>query len=294
MNRLTQPRATWRALSAMLALALALTLGLPAAAGAAEQRYLDESFAVKVKRDLTYGNAGGEELRLDLYRPKGDDVRKRPAVIWVHGGGFAGGDKAEGPSPQLARHFARLGYVTASINYRLLAPGGCSGASGVTPECFTAAIEATHDAQAAVRYLRANRERFRVDPKRIGIGGESAGAIVSCGVGVLEDDPGASGNPGPSSAVQAFVSISGGLPGGLFVDADSAPGLLVASTGDPLVPYEWSVQTFDALRANGVLAKLTTFEGDEHVPFESHRDLIERQSERRLYHWMGVAGAQGA
>lgn len=278
----------------LAALALALLLVPSAAGAAAEKRYKDELFGVSVTRDVIYGNAGGGDLRLDLYRPKRDEVRKRPAVIWVHGGGFGFGDKGWGPSPQLAERFARMGYVTASINYRLLAPGGCSGAAGVTPRCYAAAIAAIHDAQAAVRFLRANRRLYGVDGQRIGIGGESAGAIVSCGVAVLEDDPGSSGNPGPSSAVQGFVSISGGLPGGLLIDAESAPGLLFASTGDPIVPHSWSVDTVDTLRSFGVEARLTTFEGNIHVPFLQHRETIERRATKSLYRWLDVAGARGA
>ena len=283
-----------RILTALANVALALLLIVPATGVAGEKRYKDELFRASVTRDVTYGNADGQDLRLDLYRPKGDEIKKRPAVIWVHGGGFGFGDKGWSPSPELAKRFARMGYVTASINYRLLAPGGCSGAAGVTPECYNAAIEATHDAQAAVRFLRANRKLYGLDGKRIGIGGESAGAIVSCGVAVLEDDPGSSGNPGPSSAVRGFVSISGGLPGGLFVDANSAPGLLFASTGDPIVPYDWSVETLDALRSYGVEARMTTFESDVHVPFAQYRETIERRATKSLYRWLDVADARGA
>jgi len=70
------------------------------------------------------------------------------------------------------------------------------------------------------------------------------------GVAVLSADPGESGNPGVSSAVQGFVSISGGLPGGIFVDENTAPGLLFASTDDPIVPYSWSVRRATRWRAS--------------------------------------------
>lgn len=199
----------------------------------------------------------------------------------MHGGGFGYGDKSEGTSPTLAEEFAQKGYVTASINYRLLAPGGCTGAN-ITAECYNAAIEGTHDAQAAVRFLRAKAKKYGIDKKRIGIGGESAGAIISSGVGVLSADPGNSGNPGPSSAVQAFVSISGGLPGGLFVDANTAPGILFASTQDPVVPYSWSPETVDKMKSFGVPAKLTTFESNVHVPFEEFGSKIRKQSTKFL------------
>lgn len=265
-------------------------------AGAAKKRYRDDVFKrVSVTRDLVYGSApvGGEpqDLALDLYQPKRDDAKRRPVIVWVHGGGFAFGDKAEGPSPAYAREFARKGYVTASINYRLLVPNGCTGAQGVTPECYSAAIENTHDAQAAVRWLRANAATYRIDKRRIAIGGESAGAIISCGVGVFSANPGVSGNPGPPSAVGGFVSISGGLPGGLFVDSNTAPGILFASVDDPIVPYQWSIDTQNAMERAGVPVKLTAFPGDVHVPVLAYGDVIERQSARFLFKHLDLADA---
>lgn len=281
-----------------------LVLALGATAFAKEgKRYRDDVFKrVSVTRDVQYGQAPadqygeGEALKLDLYQPKKDTLtRGRPVLIFVHGGGFTGGDKTSGPSPVLAKEFARKGYVTASINYRLSGPpSGCSGANGVTPECFAAAFDAVHDAQAAVRWFRVNSRDLAVDKKRIGIGGESAGAITACGVGVLEDDPGSSGNAGPSSAVQSVVSISGGLPGGLFVDANSAPQILFASTGDPVVPYSWSVETRDKLAEFGVPAKLTTFDSNVHVPFDEFGDVIRKQATKFVYKRMDLKDAKGS
>lgn len=290
------------------ALAVALVL-LAAPAGAATlpeipadaERYRDRVFTeVKVNRDLVYGSAPGksgepEELKLDLYRPQGDRVKRRPALIFAHGGGFSGGDKSEGTSPILARKFARMGYVTASINYRLLADQGqCGGSADVPPECYSAAIEAVNDGQAAVRFLRANAKRFGVGRQRVGIGGESAGAILANGVAAYNEDPGSSGNPGYSSAVQGFMSLSGGLPDGVFVDELTAPGLLFASTADPVVPYEWSVETRDKMQSFGVPVRLTTFESDVHVPFEQYRSKILRQTTKYMYRYLDVANAPGA
>lgn len=281
--------------------AVVLLLGLILAGGASakDKRYKDEIFKVSKKTEITYGSAPvgdygeAEDLKLDLFKPKRDKVKKRAAVIWVHGGGFASGDKSFGPAPQLAKKFARMGYVTASINYRLLVPGGCTGAN-VTAACYDAAVEGTHDAQAAVRWLRANAKQLRIDKKRIGIGGESAGAIISCGVAVLADQPGSSGNPGPSSAVRGFVSISGGLPGGLFVDESTAPGILFASTGDPIVPYSWSVETRDVMRSFGVSSQLVSFDSDVHVPWDQFRSTIEKKSAKSLFKNLDLKGAQGA
>ena len=127
---------------------------------------------------LAYGSAPDLQgnqvtLRLDLYQPTGDTAARRPAIVWVHGGGFTTGSRTDSYIVDLATSYAKLGYVSASISYRLLAPNGCGGAA--TSECVTAAIAAKHDAQAAVRWLRANAANLRVDSSRIAIGGASAG-----------------------------------------------------------------------------------------------------------------------
>ena len=205
-------------------------------------------------------------------------MQKRPVVIWVHGGGFSGGDKSDDKIVDLSERFARKGYVTASINYRLLVQNGCGGPGGPSNECVAAAIEAVHDAQAAVRWFRRHAERYRIDKRRIAMGGTSAGAVTSCGVAAFSANPGSSGNPGFSSAIGAFDSISGGLPGGVFINEDTAPGILFASVDDPVVPYQWSVDTRDKLQSFDIPARLTTFQGAIHVPYDQHKAVILRQS----------------
>jgi predicted alpha/beta-fold hydrolase len=292
-------------LTVVVLLTAALVLGLAGVAAAKHQkRYRDDVFKkVTVERDIQYGqappdahNPSGEVLKLDLYQPKHDKLtKKRPVVIFAHGGGFTGGDKNAGPSPTLAEEFAKKGYVTASINYRLNGPStGCTGANGVTPECYAAGIDAVHDGQAAVRWFRANAKDLGIDKKRIAMGGESAGAILSCGVAAYNEDVGNSGNPGPSSAIQSFISISGGLPGGIFVDDQTAPGILFSAIDDPVVPYQWSVDTRDKMQSFGVPVKLTTFQSGGHVPFAQYGDLMETQSTKFIYKQMNMSDAAGA
>lgn len=257
--------------------------------GAGLLRYRDEVFSsIMTTSDLQYGSApdlanNPVALGLDLYEPKGDTATKRPAVIWIHGGGYFRGDKTLGPAATLSESFARLGYVAVSINYRLLAPERCDAAGGVAPACFSAAVEAVHDAQAAVRWLRANAAVYRIDPDRIAIGGESAGAITATGVGLSADRPGGSGNPEYSSEVGAWVSISGGVPDGIFVDSSDAPGFLFSGTSDRTVPYQWSADTADAMANVGVPVVFKTLDGAGHVPWGQYQDLITSQSNYFFY-----------
>lgn len=278
------------AVAVLAALAGCTSVGRPPGEGLL--RYRDRVFdEVAVTRDLEYGravNSEGEEeiLRLDLYQPVGDTVTARPAVVWVHGGGFSGGSKSSGPSPALARTFAGLGYVAVSIDYRLNRSLRCFGSgSASNPDCTGAAMDAIDDAKAAVRWLRLYADTYGIDRDRIGIGGESAGAITAAGAGLTPEREGDSGNPGMWSAVGGWVAISGGLPGGALVDEGDPPGYLFTNAEDPIVPAAWSGETAAAMARVGAYVVLNTIEGSGHVPFREHRQLMETQS---AYFFYGV------
>ncbi|MDX1948087.1 MAG: alpha/beta hydrolase [Pirellulaceae bacterium] len=146
--------------------------------------------------DIVYAKYGSRELHLDLFRPKNSEGEVLPAVLIVHGGGWQQGDKTR--FRVLAQTLATRGYLTAAIEYRLAGEAK-----------FPAAI---HDCQAAVRWLRANAKRLRIDPERIAAVGGSAGGHL---VGLLAAAPhvaelqGDGGNAGISSQVQAAVVMAG-------------------------------------------------------------------------------------
>jgi para-nitrobenzyl esterase len=262
--------------------------------GAAPLRYRDDIFTgVTITNDVTYGSALDQAgtpvtLKLDMYRPTGDTSTHRPAIVWVHGGGFSGGNKS---SPELideATYFGKKGYVSVSIDYRL-APGGCS-AAGATPACIQGITDAKHDAQAAVRFLRANASTYGIDTSRIAIGGSSAGAITALNVAASADDPGTSGNPGFSSAVGGAVSLSGASLL-VTIDPTDAPMLDFHGTADPLVPYAWAQSTLAQGQAAGIITYLTTWEGAGHVPYAQHRQEILDQTQNFLYWTLKLANA---
>jgi acetyl esterase/lipase len=149
---------------------------------------------VEVLEDVVFGTVGGKELHVDIARPKQPPAEPMPAVLLIHGGGWSGGTH-KGYAPMwLAEH----GYFTASVEYRL---------SGEAP--WPAQIE---DCKLAVRWLRANAEKYHVNPDRIGCMGHSAGGhLVAC-LGTLGAESaldGAGGYPGVSSRVQAVVDEAG-------------------------------------------------------------------------------------
>ncbi len=285
-------------LAALVAVAVLAGCTLPRPDGASPLRYRDQVFsAVTTTSNLQYGSAplpSGETqaLTLDLYRPTGDTQTKRPAIVWVHGGSFISGDKTNFVPVDVANTFAKQGYVVVSINYRLTAPSGCA-ANPSQSACTIAALDAQHDAQAAVRWLRNNATTYGIDPARIGIGGESAGGITATLVGLRPNDPGTSGNPGPSSKVRAFVSVSGGLPGGVFASSAASPGLFFHGTADRVVSPQWSRDTDAALRSAGVSSWLQLQEGAGHVPWAQYRSLYLEQTDYFLYFYLDAAHAQG-
>ncbi len=244
-------------------LALAAGCEVPKPPGAGTVRYRDEiTTNLTVTKDLTYSTSQDgvpNVLKLDVYAPASDTVTKRPVLIFVHGGGFVSGSKTGGG---VAPDFARRGYVGVSIDYRLKPPPGCGGQA--TPACETAALNAQHDAQAAVRWLRANASTYGIDPNRIAISGGSAGAVTSLLVATNSQDTGNSGNPGPSSRVQGALSYSGGLPTNDTIDAGDPPTMFFHGTLDTVVPYAWAVSNVAAMLQRGVAGNLTSFDGYGH------------------------------
>jgi len=257
-------------------------------AGAAPVRYRDAIFdSVTTTPDVTYGTATNLSnqqvtLALDVYSPPvADTVTQRPAVIWVHGGGFSGGAKNSPEIVDEATTLGKEGYVGFSISYRL-EPTGCSAANA-TSTCLDAIREAKEDAQTAVRWVRAHAATYGVDPNRIAIGGTSAGAITALNVGYASSET-------PDASVRAAVSLSGANIGSPISTGD-APALLFHGTADPLVPYPWAVSTVNTAKAAGLTVFLETWDGAGHVPYVQNRTQILTQTRNFLYWVLDLAHA---
>jgi acetyl esterase/lipase len=258
----------WSILLAVIVLAAFATQSFTAATG---QRYRDEIFASSTKTaDIAYGQApdvygNPVTLRLDLYQPTDDTETLRPVYIWIHGGAFVSGDKADATDAMIADRFAKRGYVTASINYRLQPMQIFEWGS----DPLAAAIADTqHDAQAAVRWFRANAATYHIDPNRIAVGGYSAGAIASLYVAYNSGDPGDSGNPGYPSTVWPIVDVSGALEDTGLMDAGEPPVLIVHGTADLVVPYLFTTNIVNRANAVGIPYELHTLDGASHFVWD--------------------------
>lgn len=154
--------------------------------------------------DLTYASIPGyRPLHLDLYVPSGPPI-PRPLIVYIHGGGWAFGQPRQSGAfskwPDVLALIASRGYVVASVEYRL---------SSEAP--FPAAIQ---DVKAAIRWLRANSQRYGIDPRRVGVWGGSAGGHlaaldgVTCAVAALS--PSVSGGPTAAPGIgQARIAPAG-------------------------------------------------------------------------------------
>jgi acetyl esterase/lipase len=119
---------------------------------------------------------------LDLYTPDTPSATPRPVVVYVHGGAWAIGDKANAIAPKIEL-FTGAGYVFASVNYRLsptsVEPGGPDPERVMFPDH-------PHDVGEAIAWLSRNVARFGGDPNRIALIGHSAGAHL---VSLVSTDP---------------------------------------------------------------------------------------------------------
>lgn len=256
---------------------------------------------VEAIADLQFTSTPDGPLTLDLYRPSKFEG-KLPVVLFVHGGGWKGGDKISGLKN--AAWLAGEGYAVVSINYRLL-----------DTSAWPTQID---DCYAAVRWVRETGRRYQLDPDRIASWGTSAGGHLAA---LLATRP----FPGPestSSRVQAAIDWFG--PSDLLtmppnvvsetrtfeevaasngarllgaavmtvpdlakeasalhhVSGDDPPMLIMHGDSDPGVPLDQSVRLAEALGKAGVPVHLEVIEGAGHGGKRFHepaaRDVVRR------------------
>lgn len=123
---------------------------------------------------LNYFKNDSTSLDLDLFLPKVNNVKKVPLIIFVHGGGFSGGDRKAGHT--FGKFLASKGYACASISYTLYMKNKDFGCNGILSEKVKAIRMAASDLWAATTYLIDNSTKLNIDTAKIFIAGSSAGA----------------------------------------------------------------------------------------------------------------------
>lgn len=250
--------------------------------------------------DITFLGAERKE-KLDLYYPPGAMRTDRPAVVFIHGGGFTGGDKAEYRSASVSADLCRAGYVVVSCNYVL----GTKAKLGVWPQNIA-------DCREAVRWLRAHAKELGVAPARIAVAGGSAGGYLALMVGLSDDRTGPGGDPSApvSAKVAGIIDMYGvvnfskhgkgdvpGIPAeaqqaylpAYQADPRDPPVLILHGTADPTVDIAQSDELAAALVAAKVRFDYVRVTDAPHT-FDLHPKGKGWKRDRVDYDTTGVPG----
>ncbi|HZU72411.1 MAG TPA: alpha/beta hydrolase [Acidimicrobiales bacterium] len=236
---------------------------------------------VSIEEGVVFGTGGGRDLRCDIYTPPNLE-EPAPAVLLVHGGGWRSGDRSQLRGYGIL--LGRQGYVCVASEYRLV------------PESpWPAQI---HDVKAALRFMRAEADRLAIDPQRIAIEGNSAGAhlaLLAAGTPNRAELEGTGGHEGVGTEVAAAIGVytptlfhhggaaaDGAIPLAALsseasaevaaaaspvthVSADYPPTMLIHGGADTLVPPAASIVMYSALVAAGVPAELHMYADQPHA-----------------------------
>lgn len=204
--------------------------------------------------DCNFPAAQCENLTLEVYYPPLPQGEKRPLLFLVHGGGFIGGSRADFRAQAI--NIAKLGFVTATIDYRLCKRNNCL-LLNVNPALLCnlnwgsdfaqSSYVATLDANNALKFLKQNSEQYHIDTNNIVVGGHSAGAFTVLQMAFLDQDEattlgsglaGTWGNLNQQQGIKGVVALSPSMHDTSFIDADeNIPAFIVHGTCDPVLCY---------------------------------------------------------
>ena len=233
------------------------------------------------------------DLVMNIYEPAGDELERRPVIVMAHGGSFVTGSRNNPVMVNTCTELARRGYVAASIEYSLF-PFLVLGQPDST-DLINVITKAMGEMKSAVRFFREDglgENQYRVDPNLISVGGYSAGAILACHQGMLDEDDvidsfvqdaidtqGGFANLGNrlgvSDEVLSIFSIAGSVYEVDFIDENSTPIYSGHGNADETVPYVFgltggvvnshgSFNIHQEYEAQGIENQLFTFEGGGH------------------------------
>jgi acetyl esterase/lipase len=164
-----------------------------------------------------------QQLSADVYVPDGSDIF--PAALMVHGGGWVGGERSI--MKRLSERLARRGYVVVNVDYRL------------APQFHHPAQ--IDDLRQALRWMRTNAARLKLDPERVGAWGYSAGAHL---VALL-------GTDGEAPATQIKAVVAGGLPSDLSDFPNGRLALALMGVTRDADPVAWRQASPFSLASTG-------------------------------------------
>ncbi|WKN43715.1 alpha/beta hydrolase [Tunicatimonas pelagia] len=205
----------------------------------AQERYLDSLFSVQMET-FTYVQQPNEPLDLDIYTPQNDSETQRPLLLYVHGGGFSGGQRNGERADRFFRQLAQKGYVVATISYTLTMKGQSFSCDQPTPNKINTFRVAGNDIARATQFLNSQSAKLGIDTTQIVLAGSSAGAEAVLHAAywpethIVEEGALLSEN----FRYAGVISMAGALVSLDWVTAESAvPTQFFHGTCDNLVPY---------------------------------------------------------
>ena len=257
----------------------------------------DKSFAdIYTQRMADMAEMQEQPLLMDIYEPVEDSATLRPLVLMIHGGAFYNGDKQDEAFVKWCRHFASLGYVAVSLNYRM-------GFLPYKDAIDCAGYRATQDANAALRFLVHHADTYHINPDLIFTWGTSAGAITALNVAFMRDKnrPKSVVNEGkiaklvPELAekfqVKAVANMWGAVHDTAILASSHTAVISFHGDADGIVPYGYGLpfknmmSTFLSYQLEDQLSRLLSPSSDEwgslqEVGFSMIRSGTEQWRER--------------
>lgn len=257
----------------------------------AKVRYRDILFtSIEEHKNIRYSKESGNSYTLDLFEPKEDVEKSRAAIIWIHGGGFVSGSK-EIMYPY-TDYFAKRGYVTVTINYRLGTEQPVLHTTTVLSDMINipSVRNAQTDAQTALRWLRTNAAIYRVDPNKIYVGGSSAGAVTALLVGYDYEHTPSTEYPGVLQTVAGTVSIAGTTDPGTLQSQDP-PLIMFHGERDVTVPFMLAKQVSDKAISLAIPHELNSYPNETHGLKDHQEEIMSKTAAFFLKH-MGLQQLQ--
>ncbi len=203
----------------------------------AQELYLDSIYKVKDLKTEVYAEKDGEKLIIDIYQPE-NTQEKTPLIVFMHGGGFAGGSPKNPQEVKFAKIATSKGYSVGLISYRLIRKGksfSCDFEAEGKMKTFQLAAE---DFMDAVKFMKSNSEKFNIDPEKIIVGGSSAGAEAVLNAVYNPDLMFDDSEKYSDIKFSAVISLAGALVDVRYLKKpQSIPGIFFHGTDDNLVPY---------------------------------------------------------
>lgn len=231
----------------------------------------------EIENNVVYREIEGQAMMFDIYRPADLAPRPTPLVIVIHGGAWVSG--ARGDMGSMCEAIAAQGMTAATVSYRL------------APRFRWPSM--LDDVQAAVRYFRANHEKYQINPDAIGAVGASAGGHLALLLGAMDGD----GEEGePSSRVQAVFNIFG--PTDMQNDFDPGIATLLSFQviGKPMSEAQAIIETLSPVKhIDGRMAPTFTLHGtaDPLVPVRQASRLDEVLKKFNVEHDMRIIEGMG-